>query len=166
MFKVLNGPTYSENDRPPFWKNNQPLMGISNMTLGLAPLDQFPLIEDFEVRLEAYEDSPDFGYHLRFFSPSRGYVASFPWWDFVERKLIRDDFKIYMGDLQKPVSDVEQGWEIVIAAHGDYVYVLEGDFDAPADGYYSWFKVEKDRYVAEWQKAIDACREAFLTNDQ
>ncbi len=46
MFKVLNGPTYSENDHPPFWTNEKPLAGINYNTLALAPLADFPLIED------------------------------------------------------------------------------------------------------------------------
>lgn len=170
MYQVLNGPTYSENDRPSFWENEQPLMlddtgmTMHSVQLAHAPLDEFPLIEDFEVLLEFYYS--DFGYHVRFFSSVRGFIASFPWWDHAEHSLIKDGFTIPLGSFEHPAHDVEQGWEILIAAKDDLVYVLEGDFDNPSAGYSSWFKVRQDVYLAEWQKAIAACREAFLTDDQ
>jgi hypothetical protein len=157
MFQVLNGPTYTHENRPPFWQNEKALLA-NEYELEHAPLADFPLIEDFEVQLESYTKAPDFGYHIHFFSPSRGYMASFPWWDGAERALIRDDFTIPLGH---PFSDVEQGWEIVIAAKDDFVYVLEGDFDDRAADYHTWFKVRQDLYLAQWQNAIQACREAF-----
>jgi hypothetical protein len=167
MYQVLNGPTYSENDRPPFWENETALMlsmTMSGFNLELAPLADFPLIEDFEVRLEVVV--PAFGHHLYFFSASHGYLASFPGWDHVEHALIQGDFMIPLGDFRHPSRGTEQGWDIVIAAEEDFVYVLEGDFASPSSSYHTWFKVGQDLYLAEWQKAIAACREAFLTSDK
>jgi hypothetical protein len=162
-FVVLNGPTYTQNDRPPSWRNESSLI-ISRddpPDLENAPLADFPLIEDFEVRLEEFRESGKswFGYHLFLFSRLRGYIAGFPWWDHAERDLARDDFRIPLGDFEHPYSDIEQGWEIVIATKDDIVYVLEGDFDTPVDeGYHTWFKVDKGVYLSEWEKAIALCR--------
>jgi hypothetical protein len=38
------------------------------------------------------------------------------------------------------------------------VYFLEGDVDDPTAGYHCWFRVSKERYLAEWQAALQACR--------
>ena len=128
------------------------------------PVADFPLVEDFELRLEINAEN-SFGYHLYFFSASRGFIASFPWNDNVERWFIDEHFGIPFGNFERPFRGVEQSWDIVIAAKEDFVYILQGTFNDSA-GYHCWFKVRKDLYLAEWQKAIQACREAFLTNDK
>lgn len=168
---ILNGPTYSMDNRPPFWRNEKPLV-IKRMAGGYkadfqhAPLENFPIIEDFEIRLENTKVSGKSlsGYHLYFFSPLRGFLvgfAGFPSKHF-ERELIRDEFRIPLGDIQQPYYDFEQGWEMTIAEKDAYIYIAHGDFDAPVDdGYHTWFKVDKSRYIAEWQKAIQACKTAF-----
>jgi hypothetical protein len=176
-FEVLGGPTYSKDDRPPFWKNEIPLRVDGMVRHNPPPMDRlpfafFPLIKDFEVRLEVmkYRGEPELaaaarriGYNVRFFSPARGYIADFAWWDHAERDLIRDDFRIPLGDLKDPYSDSDQGWEINIVSRDDYVYILEGNADAPVDeGYSSWFKVNMGTYLAEWQKAIELCRKTFV----
>ena len=76
----------------------------------LLPLHQFPLIEDFQVILEEMRDTKErdfFGYHVRFHSSSRGYIASFPWWDCAEKDMRRDDFSTPLGDFMTPFSDLE-----------------------------------------------------------
>ncbi|MBZ0288255.1 MAG: hypothetical protein K8I30_11630 [Anaerolineae bacterium] len=161
MYQVLNGPTYSENERPPFWMNEKELfVDIRNMES--LPIADFPLIEDFEVRIERDTGRGSiFGYQLWFFSAAHGYIADFPWQN-VERAFVRDDFMIPLGGFIQPFRDYEQSWDVVIAEKDDLVYVLEGNFDET--GYNSWFKVRKERYLAEWGRAIQACREAFQTN--
>ena len=169
VFEVLGGPAYSPSQRPPSWRNEIPLP-INGMDRGNPPAMEnlpfadFPLIEDFEVRLEDMKTQGRsvFGYQVRFFSRTRGYIADFPWWDHPERNLIRDDFQIPMGDLQKPFYDDDQGWEIIIFADADLVYVLQGHHDYPAgEGYYAWFKVIQGTYLAKWQDAIALCRKTF-----
>lgn len=66
---------------------------------------------------------------------------------------------IPLGDFITPFSDLDQGWEIVIAEYEGYVYVLEGLFDySRIKGYDTWFKVPKNLYLSKWQEAIRACR--------
>ena len=127
------------------------------------PFADFPLIDDFEVRLEEVKTScrSAFGYHARFFSRTRGYIADFPWWDHAERNLIRDDFQIPMGDLQKPFYDLDEGWEIIIFADDDLVYILQGHHDYPAgEGYYAWFKAINLTH-RPMGNAIALCRKTF-----
>jgi hypothetical protein len=166
MFKVLNGPTYSEDDRPPLWHNEKALMVIriddcDNINVEQTLRADFQLIEDFEVWLEFISDAPDFGYHPQFYSASRGYIAGFPWWDHMEYKLTQDDFVIPLGNFRLAFHDIEQGWDIHIAAKDEFVYVIEGTWDG-SDAYHRWFKVRQDLYLAEWEKAIQACKDAFL----
>ena len=160
MYQVLNGPTYSMKDRPPFWNNEKVLM-VSDMEMERAPIADFPLIEDFEVRLELDTSAREFGYHLYFFSASRGYLASFPWENHIENWLIHDLFTIPMGDFERPFHGTEQTWDIVIAVKDDFIYILQGIDDESA-GFYEWFKVHQTQYLAEWEKAVKACKDAFL----
>src|SRR5690348_13360364 len=106
VFHVLGGSTYSEKERPQFWRNEMPLLYDGSTGMKQLPLDQFPLIEDFQVILEDMRDTQEeqscFGYHVLFYSPCHGYVASFPWWDFAEKDLCREDFSIPLGDLMTP----------------------------------------------------------------
>lgn len=164
-FTVLDGPTYDERDRPPSWTNRDPLAPpgytpVSPPDMERLPLDAFPLIEDVEVRLVDRRDAGGrsrFGYHVRFVSPTLGDLGGFPWWDHAERDLARDDAAIPLGPFERPFSDVEQGWEIVIAARGALMYILGGAFDQrKVDGYHQWFSVRKARYIAQWERAIAA----------
>ena len=137
---------------PPQWRNEVPL--AKEVPL---PLEDFPLIDDFEIVLEQIRGFSR-GYELAFFSEKRGYIASFPYWDHVELDLYRPSFIM-------PYEDFEQGWEIQIFPDGEYMYVLEGDFDNPQAGYHRWFKVEEERYLNEWQAAIEAShRIVYLSN--
>lgn len=184
-YQILGGGEYTEANRPCRWSNETPLRckgyepGNAPKNMKALPLEDFPLIKDFEIVLEAMIDEtgyPPFGYHVMFFSPSLGYIASFPWWDNATRDLAKDEFwvlgehngsdwrydhpefhpdrpiSIPLGSFDDPYTALEQGWEIVIAQHDMYVYVLEGGMDKRRlKGYHSWFKVSLDRYLEQWQ---------------
>jgi hypothetical protein len=162
---------YTRQTRPSFWHNDIPYPGKILLPLDAKtfPLQKFPLIEDFEVILERMEIVPEnakgasripFGYHVYFFSPSRGYIAGFPWWDHAEKDLQRDTFTIPLGDFQHPYTNLEQGWKIMIIKHDAFIYVLEADFDRmEIEGYRTWFKVAEQTYLNQWQSAIQACRQ-------
>jgi hypothetical protein len=165
-YEVLGGPTYSHSNHPPSWRNETSLYIGGNIEdrrpdMENMPTAKFPLIEDFEVQLvnTRLSGKSVFGYHITFFCSSLGYIAGFPWWDHVEQAIKDHSFQIPLGDFQQPLMDCEQAWEIQIAAKDDFVYILQRDFDAPIeDGYHTWFKVNQDIYLAEWEKAIERCR--------
>lgn len=103
VFHILGGPTYGEKTRPQFWHNETRLVLANPLAIKQLPLNQFPLIENFQVLLEKMTNSQGqsfFGYHVTFYSPSRGYIARFPWWDNAEKDLRRDDFSIPLGSLK------------------------------------------------------------------
>lgn len=189
-YRVLGGLSYSESDRPPSWSNDSPLL-CKDYSPGNAPkmeslpLNAFPLIDDFEIKLEDTIDETGnsvFGYQVRFFSPTLGYIASFPWWDNATHDLVKDEFwvlsehtgedlrygdpnyhpdrpvSVPLGNFNNPYTALEQGWEIVIAQCDRYVYVLEGNFDQ-RKGYHSWFKVSLERYLRQWQAVKTVCKE-------
>lgn len=158
IFHILGGPTYSEKTRPQFWHNKTRLVLANPLAIKQLPLDQFPLIENFQVLLEKMTNSQEqsiFGYHVTFYSPYRGYIARFPWWDNAEKDLRREDFSIPLGSFKKPFVDLEQGWKIVIAEHEGYIYVLQG---IGRQWYDAWFKVSRHLYASKWQEAIQLCR--------
>jgi hypothetical protein len=147
----------------PYWQNGTPLYldcDLGKQVFHSDRLDEFPLIEDFEVLLWNTENA-DFGYRIYFFSGSHGYVACFPWGDHAEADLLRENFRIPIGEFQRAFIDVEQGWVICIAARDNFVYIVQGNDKIPHEGFYAWFKVEKDLYLAAWQKTIDLCRSTF-----
>ncbi len=177
VFTVLGGMTYSHQNRPPSWHNETLLFWDTSVRedMGDLPLHMFPLIADFEVLLEKMEVLPEegtgnrrcpFGYQIHFFSSPRGYIASFPWWDHAEQDLRREGFSVPLGTLSQPYSDLEQGWIIAIASSDSFVYVVEGDFDRVIvdHSYHTWFKVPEDRYLSQWQRAIQTCHQ--LSRDE
>ena len=97
----------------------------------------------------------EFGQHVHFVSPSRGELASFPYWDNVERDMrhfLADD--VPLGSIEEPVDDYDQDWQIVIFEHRGFVYVLEAD-TPHATEFDVWFRVPTDRYITEWARVID-----------
>jgi hypothetical protein len=192
-FHVIDGPSYSDDDRPPFWYNDAPLdyehyhvahgqipylhnelmyidlekylyfMKANVLDTEQLPLDAFPLIEDFEIRLERltmrYESGKE---HISdvfvwLFSQLRGYLAHIREHD-SHKDLSRPDFIIPHGDFQTPYADLDQGWDILLAEDDVFVYVLTGNWEVK-EGYRTWFKVEKALYYRQWERAIQRCRE-------
>src|SRR6476620_11062354 len=92
--------------------------------LTTVDFDEFPLINDFTIELR---ESEEFGQHVYFVSPTRGELASFPYWDNVERDMrhfVAED--VPLGSIEEPVDDADEDWQIVIFAHRGYVHVMEG----------------------------------------
>ncbi|HKB79827.1 MAG TPA: hypothetical protein VKH35_08935 [Thermoanaerobaculia bacterium] len=120
--------------------------------LGALDLSEFPTIGDFAIELS---DSEEFGQHVQFVSPSHGELAGFPYWDNVDRDMrhfVAED--VPLGSIGEPVDDADVDWQIVIFEHAGFVYVLEGS--APhATEFDVWFRVPRDRYIAEWARVID-----------
>ena len=88
-------------------------------------------------------------------SPTRGELASFPYWDNAERDMrhfVADD--VPLGSIDEPVDDSDVDWQIVIFEHAGFVHILEGA--APrATKFDVWFRVPRDRYITEWARVID-----------
>ncbi len=198
-FKILGGLEYVEANRPSHWSNDTPVMykhlrhqaGILLKNMKALPLEDFPLIEDFEIVLESAIDKTGnsiFGYHVMFFSLTYGYIASFPWWDNATYDLVKDEFwvlgeeggqdlrydnpeynpakpvSIPLGSFEEPYTGLEQGWQIFIAQHENYVYVLEGSgkqFRRKKKDYTvydTWFKVSLNIYLEKWRVIKEAVR--------
>lgn len=154
--RLERGEHFRKQEVPLFWHHEGHLFREEyhseyvNQGLAVFSLERFPLVEDFEVRLV---NQKLFGYHVEFFSQKRGLLAHFAYWDHAERDLCKDDFTIPCE-----YDDVDQGWELLILEDGSYIYILEGDLDHHEEGYYTWFKVEKACYLAQWQTTINTCR--------
>ena len=142
------------------FKNDTPLrLPDSGYRGHLQKLDisLFPLIGDFTV--EAQDCGKYLGKHIRFTSEKHGRLASFPWWDHAERTLGKmDREQIPCGTKDDPFDDLEQGWQILIWEKDGFVCVMEGN-DPLCTEFGSWFRVEKDLYISEWEKQISRFRE-------
>ena len=120
--------------------------------LSAIELGAFPIISDFAIELR---ESQDFGQHIYFVSPSRGELASFPYWDNVERDMrhfVAED--VPLGSLDEPVDDADEDWQIVIFEHGGFVHMMEGS-EPHATSFDVWFRVPTARYIEEWARVID-----------
>lgn len=148
LFKVE---AYGQIKYLQFWYHNGGLFlqGHHDITSDMKPCspDMFPFVDDFEILPEKRRR---YGYHLYFESKKTDFVSGFPWWDHVENDICREDFEIPC----KYFEDKDQGWEILIFEYDELVYILEGDSDHPEAGYQRWCKVEKRRYLEQWQLAI------------
>ena len=123
----------------------------SNAIQGIE-LGAFPVIDDFAIDLRETEDA---GQHIHFVSPRHGELASFPYWDNVERDMrhfVSED--VPLGSIEEPVDDADEDWQIVIFEHRGFVYVLEGS-EPHATAFDVWFRVPSDRYIEEWARVID-----------
>lgn len=115
-------------------------------------LGAFPVIADFAIELRASEE---LGQHIYYVSASRGELASFPYWDNVERDMrhfMPEDVPI--GSIDEPVDDADVDWQIVIFEHSGFVHVLEGA-EPHATTFDVWFRVPLARYIEEWARIID-----------
>jgi hypothetical protein len=135
--------------------NPQPLEVASfdyTESLGAVDLSEFPIVGDFAIELR---ESEEFGQHVHFVSPTRGELAGFPYWDNAERDMrhfVAED--VPLGSIIEPVEDADVDWQIVIFENGGFVHVLEGS--APHTTQFDvWFRVPRDRYIAEWDRVID-----------
>jgi hypothetical protein len=120
--------------------------------LRAVDLSEFPVVKDFEIELR---ESEEFGQHVHFVSPTRGELAGFPYWDNAERDMrhfVAEDVPI--GSMSEPVEDADVDWQIVIFEHAGFVHVLEGT-EPHATRFDVWFRVPRDRYIAEWARVID-----------
>jgi len=114
-------------------------------------LTSFPLVDDFTVRVKQTEV---FGLHLYFQSEQLGQLASFPWWDNVEKDLPQyDSSKIPVGTLEAPFDDCEQSWQIIIFKKEDHVYIMQGQ-DPGCGKFATWFRVALERYYDEWMTVL------------
>jgi hypothetical protein len=129
-------------------------LGDPDYTTSLQSVDlnDFPIIGDFTMELR---ESEEYGQHLHFVSPTRGELASFPYWDNVERDMrhfVPED--VPLGSMEEPVEDADVDWQIIIFENHGFVYVLEGS--APhTTAFDVWFRVPVDRYITERARVID-----------
>lgn len=116
-------------------------------------LSAFPLIDDFKITLIG---RGNLGMHLYYFSQSLNRkIASFPWWDNADKDIsIMCISDIPLGTLRNPFIDGEQSWQILIWEKRDYVYIMQGD-DPCCTEFHIWFRVRKEKYLAEWDKMIN-----------
>lgn len=170
FFQVLEGPTYTDENRPPFWENDVPMdeehfHSIKNTVFDpqQLPLHLFPLIEDFEISLERciekYEDGveEDSDVYLHLFSPSRGYLAHFL--DSSLQRMRQSNFFLPDGNFDTPYYTLDEGWHIMLFEDNEYVYTLTGNWERHPNSFEIWFKVEKHLYYRQWERAIERCRD-------
>lgn len=184
LFEMVDGPTYTHENRPPFWHNDVPYNSVYWLTASGerwtpsesydpdAPqadrldhehmaLDTFPLIEDFEIVLERmhiiYEKVETISdAFVWLYSPSRGYLTHMLLHN-SQKDLCKPDFTIPHGDFQHPHDDIDQGYDILLFEDELFVYIITGNWEIK-DSDDTWFKVEKHRYYQEWERAIARCR--------
>ena len=113
-------------------------------------LDDALRITDFYLTLDEADEG---GLHIAMMSRARGHLAGFPAWDHADRDLrhfTHDDIPLGIDD--EPFEDADEAWRIVILAHGNDVFILEGD--APRGELTRRYRVPRDHYLAAWDALI------------
>jgi hypothetical protein len=124
-------------------------------------LDDALLVTDFSLTLREEEEG---GLHIAMMSRSRGHLAGFPAWDHADRDLrhfTHDD--IPLGDEEEPFIDAGEEWRIVIVAHGNDVFILEGD--SPKGPLPRRYRIPRDHYLAAWDELIRQYHRAVSLED-
>lgn len=133
----------------------------------LPPLNDFLLVEDFEVSMESSIAKHELHkkripyFFAMLYSPTLGYLGTFSG-NMKSNYLCQPDFVIPHGDFTLPYYDFDQGIDQLIFEDEQYVYILSGDGKFHSTGeagivkcYYDrWFKVSKQRYYEQWEIAI------------
>ncbi len=150
--------------------NDQPLTlgGQSNQALQ-SKLKDLPLIHAIEIVLHG-DSKTSLGIHVAIVG-NGGILASFPWYDHMERRLASEESAAMM-DMNKsqladehPFADADQGWNFVTTADEKYQYILQGSDDGINEGtFLSYFKVDRQRYLDEWEEAIKYCKQLQSKN--
>ena len=192
-----DGRLFSVQERPKWWKNSVPLHYTHNhigyymlekevsdldetsrlkyfqdhaLDPARLPLNDFPLLEDFEVSLEGMIAKHEINrvpipyFFARLYSPSLGYLGSFSG-HMQSDYMCRSDFVIPSGNFTLPYYDLEQGVDLLITEDDQFVYVLFGDWEShnssepnvwqKIENYYdTWVKIRKERYYEQWKSAI------------
>ncbi len=123
-------------------------------------LEKFRVMHDFNLALR---NAGPFGMHVIMRDKKRR-IAGFPWWDHADADIYKMTAEsIPLGTAARPYSDCEQGWEILIWAVDDYVYVLQGTGEddgneSDLEKYECHFRVARSAYCAEWEKLIKQAR--------
>jgi len=175
---------YILNPRPSFWDNGLFVRGLFDgeqaTLIERVSLDDSPLMEDFEVVLEAFVakhrlEETTLQYTVRFLSSAYGYLTHFRD-NYTAQDLCREDFLVPGGTIDAPFIDFEQrwGWSLLIFSDEKFVYVLTHRETESVVCYFPafrdyeqniWFKIEKSRYYSQWEKALQLChawRRKFL----
>lgn len=141
-------------DERQFYNIKRLILSDSNYSQEIIKLDldTFPVIDDFEIKTI---ETGSLGVHIYFYSLKLGILSSFPWWDHAEHDIKKMSIEhIPLGSTENIYDDLEQGWQILIWEEKEYIYIMEGD-EPCCQEFRTWFKVNKNNYILEWQKLID-----------
>ncbi|MFJ7886540.1 hypothetical protein ACIQYL_00440 [Lysinibacillus xylanilyticus] len=153
---------FKEIDTKIHINKNEKLTNVcTNNTINLKELnlEKFPIVYDFEILITKKRLSKGFGKHIYFYSACRHEeLGSFPYLDHAETYLkewrIRD---IPSGTIKYPFKDLEQGWQIFIFEHKDYIYILEGgEYHLKKNKIEKWYRTPKKDYFKQWKKLLKA----------
>lgn len=151
ILKTTNRKRYFSNPQPLTLPEDTTAFPGSYPRWKLHELDlmAFPEVDDFQIFVFKTEM---FGYQLSFNSPVHGILTTFPWWSHVEKDLSKwGHSEIPIGDIQRPYFDADQSWQLLIFAHKDRVYILQGN-ESGSNEFHTWYRVDLGRYQAEWTR--------------
>jgi len=124
----------------------------------LANKDKFPVVDDFElVVIDGRQSPPEksLGSDAMVWFVDHAKNQMITYWDMYYIDMHPMDMNRVPipanGDL---IEETEMGYQIIMTADDDFVYVAYGDDDQPPV-YTHYARVPKDRYIAEWKAFVD-----------
>ncbi|WP_216641131.1 hypothetical protein [Solibacillus sp. R5-41] len=131
--------------------NGRLLKNIYNDNLHKVKLASFPIVEDFEILVGKKKID-----YIYFYSASRNEILN-NFWGFPSFAYFLSRTNI---SIDRPFSDVDQGWQVIIFEHGEFVYVLSGgEYTNKKNIVKKWYKVKKEMFELECCKLLEEnCR--------
>lgn len=132
------------------YRNQQILVAsqhFGNYNLQTLNLHDFPLVDDLYAEIRDFGST--LGGHLFFLSKRLGELTSFPWWDNLTPQNLSLDPPL--GSFLEPFNDCEQGWQILIFEHDEFVYIMQGN-DPGVEEFHTYFKITKGDYLSAWER--------------
>lgn len=126
--------------------NGKRLKKIYSHNLHKLNLASFPIVEDFEILVG--KKNFDF---LYFYSAGRNEILN-NFWGFSSFLYFLSRANI---SIDKPFSDIDQGWQVILFEHGEFVYVLSGgEYKNKKNSIKKWYKVKKEIFELECCKLL------------
>lgn len=139
----------------PYHTNDTKIASLSLPDEVLTNKDAFPLIEDFELSIIDSRQNPQptgSDIFARFVDRTKNEMLTY--WEMYHIDKSELERSLPIPTQGQLIYEMESGYQIVIVADDDFVYIAQGDDDMPPS-YMHYAKVPKGRYESEWKAFVE-----------
>jgi len=142
----------------PYYTGNKEPADLSLANEMLVNKDKFSLVEDFELVIIDGRQSPpekSLGSDVMALFVDRSKNQRITYWDmyYIDMRPMNME-RVPIPAKGELIDEIEMGYQMVMTADDDFVYVAQGEDDQPP-AYTHYVKIPKDHYEAEWKAFVD-----------